>query len=132
MLKLRDSPSSTTIQVRGRFNETWRSLVAHLFWEQGVECSNHSVSTMEITFRDISKDELGFKKWYPTFGISMGHDSHSDGLDYPGTVNELHCACGTRLWPDCDISQVSINECFDEHRLDMLRQAFPIDLSLTL
>jgi hypothetical protein len=31
-------------------------------------------------------------------------------------VNELRCECGVRLWPDCDASRASINECFREHQ----------------
>lgn len=30
-------------------------------------------------------------------------------------VNEMFCSCGVRLWPDCDVSRVSINKCWQEH-----------------
>lgn len=36
-----------------------------------------------------------------------------------GGPNELWCACGERLWPDCDISLASINEAFEKHLADL-------------
>ena len=30
-------------------------------------------------------------------------------------INELWCICGTRLWPECDMSAASICDCFEEH-----------------
>lgn len=30
-------------------------------------------------------------------------------------VNELYCSCGEQLYPDCDVSRVSIAEEFDRH-----------------
>jgi hypothetical protein len=42
---------------------------------------------------------------------------HSFLVDLIGEgVNELWCECGVRLWPHCDMSRVSINECFREHQ----------------
>ena len=34
-----------------------------------------------------------------------------------GGPNVLRCSCGVRLWSDCDISLVSIVQCFEEHLL---------------
>lgn len=38
-------------------------------------------------------------------------------IDYLGMTgdNVLECSCGERLYPDCDISSVSIREEWDRH-----------------
>lgn len=41
-----------------------------------------------------------------------------DGMDEAPWDNTLHCSCGQQLWPDCDISSVSIGECFFQHLAD--------------
>jgi hypothetical protein len=49
-----------------------------------------------------------------------GHNRLIDSMDidaFPDQRNELHCECGQRLWPACDMSRGSINACFTEHQL---------------
>lgn len=49
-------------------------------------------------------------------GHNMLHDEIGAG------INELICDCGKVLFPDCDMSQVSINNCFNTHRLNVLEE----------
>lgn len=44
----------------------------------------------------------------PTFSLF-------DGLDGPPYVNEFHCSCGERLYPDCDVSRASIADEWERH-----------------
>jgi hypothetical protein len=38
-------------------------------------------------------------------------------IDYLGITNEnvLQCTCGARLYPDCDVSSVSVSEEWERH-----------------
>lgn len=38
-----------------------------------------------------------------------------DGLDGTPWENTFHCSCGERLWPDCDMSSVSVRETWEQH-----------------
>lgn len=40
------------------------------------------------------------------------HDRMDEG------INELYCSCGQRLYPDCDMSSVSVVEEFERHLAD--------------
>lgn len=40
-----------------------------------------------------------------------------DGLDNMGSENTLHCSCGQEIFPDCDMSRVSINQTYEDHVL---------------
>ena len=44
----------------------------------------------------------------------------NDLLDNGGHLNEIYCSCGKRLFPDCDMSRISINQCFNDHRRDVI------------
>ena len=43
------------------------------------------------------------------------HDYYTDMMEIDGT-NRLFCQCGEQLFPDSDMSRVSINQCFKEHK----------------
>jgi hypothetical protein len=49
-----------------------------------------------------------------------GHRTYYDGLDGMGSENTLTCECGSRLYPDCDMSSASIVACFNTHRLNSM------------
>lgn len=56
-----------------------------------------------------------------TYGYNVpGHNTFYDGLDGYGSENTLTCECGKRMYPDCDMSSVSINNCFNTHRLNAM------------
>jgi hypothetical protein len=38
-----------------------------------------------------------------------------DLMDEPPYTNEWRCSCGVKLYPDCDVSRASVNECFEAH-----------------
>ena len=43
------------------------------------------------------------------------HNYYTDMMEIDGT-NRLFCQCGEQLFPDSDMSRVSINQCFKEHK----------------
>jgi hypothetical protein len=71
---------------------------------------------LELTREEI----LEVRKQFDTFGFDLGaHHSINDLMD-AGGPNEIYCSCGKQLFPDCDMSRVSINQCFNDHRRDVI------------
>ena len=50
-----------------------------------------------------------------------GHRTYSDYLS--SGDNLIMCECGETLYPDCDMSSMSIDACFNTHRLNVMHNA---------
>lgn len=55
-----------------------------------------------------------------TIDAVPGHNRIIDLID--SGRNELYCECGTELLPACDMSWMSIYECFTEHRASVVNR----------
>lgn len=51
-----------------------------------------------------------------------GHCQFYDGLDYYPPTNDFHCECGEQIYPDCDMSSVSIVQAQDDHRWERYQE----------
>lgn len=73
------------------------------------------------SFRRRKRRYVSETQWPDTYQFDVpGHNGFYDGLDGYGSENTLTCECGQEMYPNCDMSSVSISACFNTHRLNAM------------
>jgi hypothetical protein len=67
---------------------------------------------------------LTFRPLYRKKKIKKLHNYLIDMIEIDGT-NRFFCQCGKQLYPACDMSLLSINQCYEEHYFEETGEHIP-------